>query len=149
MFHQYGWVLANFFSVFLWTEMRPRSIKSNNKRRARPISKRMIFFLPVTMGFLPLANSTIWQITMYYRIQMFKEPRFADLTADQLVVGWNYRSFQLGFSRLTSFGAPLRLFRLSSVFRFGLEFFFFNITNQYHKSSVFDRIIGFKLFTMI
>lgn len=78
---------------------------------------------------------------------MFKEPRFADLTADQLVVGWNYRSFQLGFSRLTSFGAPLRLFRLSSVFRFGLEFF--NITNQYHKSSVFDRIIGFKLFTMI
>lgn len=142
--------IGQFLQRFLWTEMRTRSIKSNNKRRARPISKRVIFFfLPVTMGFLPLANSTIWQITMYYRIQMFKEPRFADLTADQLVVGWNYRSFQLGFSRLTSFGAPLRLFRLSSVFRFGLEFFFFNITNQYHKSSVFDRIIGFKLFAMI
>ena len=51
---------------------------------------------------------------MYYGIQMFKELRFADLTADQLVVGWNYKSFQLGFSSLTNFGAPLRLFRLSS-----------------------------------
>lgn len=142
--------IGQFLQRFLWTEMRTRSTKSNNKRRTRPISKRVIFFLPVTMGFLPLANLTIWQITMYYRIQMFREPRFADLTADQLVVGWNYRSFQLGFSRLTNFGAPLRLFRLSSVFRFGLEFFFFNIINQYHiKSPLFDMITGFKLFTMI
>lgn len=36
--------IGQFLQRFLWTEMRTRSIKSNNKRRARPISKRVIFF---------------------------------------------------------------------------------------------------------
>lgn len=121
-----------------------------NKRRTRPIYKRVICFPCSNNGvFTAREFNHMENNPMYYRIQMFKEPRFADLTAEQLVVGCNYRSFQLGFSRLTNFGAPLRLFRLSSVFRFGLEFFFFNIINQYHKSSFFDMITGFKLFTMI
>lgn len=118
--------IGQFLQRFLWTEMRTRLIKSNNKRRARPISKRVIFFPSSNNGVsLPLANSTIWQITMYYRIQMICWPNRRSVSCRL-----ELQELSAGLLKVDELWCPTKIVQVVFCLQIWLGVLFL----QYHKS---------------